>query len=153
MPEIIEYESKMAKKFLVERSLEDIAVKLLTPAPTEEELKQQAAAEAAEAAEAAAATDPEVSADKGSKADLKGGNTSKAEGAEGEAEEEEEEVKEEEKPVVVENDHLEKAALSPPKDPEGLDCLVPALMLSRERLMEILEKALDVTMDWLIQEK
>lgn len=94
-----------------------------------------------------------MSADKGSKAELKGGNASKAEGAEGEAAEEEEEVKEEEKPVVVENDHLEKAAMSPPKDPEGLDCLVPALMLSKERTMEILEKALEITMDWLIQEK
>ena len=39
MPEIVAYESKMGKQFLIERSLEDIAVKLLTPAPTEEELK------------------------------------------------------------------------------------------------------------------
>lgn len=43
--------------------------------------------------------------------------------------------------------------MSPPKDPEGLDCLVPALMLSKERTMEILEKALEITMEWLIQEK
>jgi hypothetical protein len=91
--------------------------------------------------------------DRASKADLRAGKESKAEGAEGEAEEEEEEVKEEEQPVVVENDHMEKAEMSPPKDPEGIDCLVPDLILSAERIMQILEKALDITMDWLIEEK
>lgn len=40
--------------------------------------------------------------------------------------------------------------MSPPKDPEGEDCLIPELILTKERLMEILEKALDVTLDWLI---
>ena len=94
-------------------------------------------------------------ADKASKADLKAGKDSKAEGAaEGEDEEEkEEEAKEEEQPVVVENDHLEKAEMSPPKDPEGIDCLVPDLILSKDKIMAILEKALDIVMDWLIQEK
>jgi len=43
--------------------------------------------------------------------------------------------------------------MSPPQDPEGANCLIPDLMLTKERLTEILEKALDVTLDWLIQEK
>jgi hypothetical protein len=53
----------------------------------------------------------------------------------------------------VENDYIDKAKMSPPQDPEGNNCLIPDLMLTKERLMEFLEKALNVTMDWLIQEK
>ena len=30
---------------------------------------------------------------------------------------------------VIQNDHLTKAALQPPKDPEGIDCLIPDLIL------------------------
>lgn len=41
----------------------------------------------------------------------------------------------------------------PPKDPESNDCLFPDLLLSKERIIEILEKALDITLDWLIDEK
>lgn len=55
--------------------------------------------------------------------------------------------------MVVENDYLTKAEMSPPQDPEGENCLIPDLILTKERLKQILEKALDVTMDWLIQEK
>jgi len=40
VPEIAAFESKMGQKYLVERSLGDIAGTLLTPAPTEEEQKQ-----------------------------------------------------------------------------------------------------------------
>ena len=66
----------------------------------------------------------------------------------------EEEVEVElEKPTVIENDYLDKAGSLPPQDPEGANCLLPELILTKERLMEILNKALDITMDWLIQEK
>ena len=157
VPEIFPYESKMGLKYVIERSLPDITEKLMKPAPTEEEQNQQDADAAQEGAEKEPGTDtPDMSvADKASKADLKAGKDSKAEGAaEGEDEEEkEEEAKEEEQPVVVENDHLEKAEMSPPKDPEGIDCLVPDLILSKDKIMAILEKALDIVMDWLIQEK
>lgn len=88
----------------------------------------------------------------GSKAELKG-KESKTEVAAGEEEEQEEEVKELEKPIVVENDHLEKAEMTPPKDPEGIDCLFPDLLISKERIITILEKALEITMEWLVQEK
>ena len=30
---------------------------------------------------------------------------------------------------VIQNDHLNKASLQPPKDPEGTDCLIPDLIL------------------------
>jgi hypothetical protein len=45
---------------------------------------------------------------------------------------------------------MDKAAMKPPKDPEGIDCLEPNLCITFERLREILENALDMTMDWLI---
>lgn len=48
VPAIDEYTSGMGKTFLVERTLAEIADKLLTPAPTEDELKAKEAAEAAD---------------------------------------------------------------------------------------------------------
>jgi len=48
VPPIAEFDSKMAKKFIVERTLPQIADKLLTPQPTEEEANQQDADQAAE---------------------------------------------------------------------------------------------------------
>ena len=81
----------------------------------------------------------------------KDGGTPKPEGEEDEEEKEEE--KEEFLPEKVENDHMEKAEMQPPKDPEGIDCLVPDLLVSKDRIIEILEKALKVCLDWLIVEK
>ena len=48
MPPIEEFESKMAKKFIIERTVPQIADKLLTPQPTEEEANQQDADQPAE---------------------------------------------------------------------------------------------------------
>lgn len=56
-------------------------------------------------------------------------------------------------PDKIENDHLEKAALKPPKDPEGENTLVPDLLLAQTRMIEILEGALKTVLDWLIAEK
>jgi DNA repair ATPase RecN len=78
-------------------------------------------------------------------------NSEPGEGEEG-GENEEEKV-EVEKPIVVENDYLEKAKASPPQDPEGTNCLIPDLILTKERLVEIVNRALNVTMEWLISEK
>lgn len=127
----------MGQKFIFERSMEEITVKLLTPAPTEEEANKQDA-------DASGELPPGDSLAEGSQ-------EKPAEDEEGEEGKEEE--KELEKPTVVENDYLDKASMLPPKDPEGEDCLIPELILTKERLLEILEKALDVTLDWLIQEK
>jgi hypothetical protein len=41
VPKIVEYTSKMGQKYIFERSLDQITVKLLTPAPTEEEQNKQ----------------------------------------------------------------------------------------------------------------
>ena len=49
---------------------------------------------------------------------------------EGEEEKKDEEEKEVEKPMVVENDYLEKAEMSPPQDPEGNNCLIPDLIIT-----------------------
>lgn len=54
---------------------------------------------------------------------------------------------------VVENDYLTKAAMLPPKDPEGEDTMVPDLILSQQKIVSILEKALTTVLDWLIAEK
>ena len=43
--------------------------------------------------------------------------------------------------------------MKPPKDPEGENTLHPDLILTRERMIEILEKAINVVMDWLVSEK
>ena len=43
--------------------------------------------------------------------------------------------------------------MKPPKDPEGVDTLHPDLILTQERMIEILEKGLNITMDWLVAEK
>ena len=54
---------------------------------------------------------------------------------------------------VIENDHLDKAALSPPQDPEGANTLEPDLIIKQERTIEILKHALDIVSDWLVAEK
>lgn len=52
-------------------------------------------------------------------------------------------------PDVVENDHVEKAELLPPKDPEGNNALVPDLIISENRIVAILEKALNIVCEWI----
>ena len=121
-------------------------MKLLTPAPTEEEQNQQDAD-----ASNADAPSPDLQDNSQTLDKSKGTIDPAAEGEEGEEEKEEENPLE--KPTVVENDYMDKAGMSPPQDPEGANCLIPDLILTKERLTEILEKALDVTLDWLIQEK
>jgi len=48
---------------------------------------------------------------------------------------------------------MEKAAMLPPKDPEGQDTLHPELILTTEKMTEILDKAINIIQDWLVQEK
>lgn len=43
--------------------------------------------------------------------------------------------------------------MKPPKDPEGEDTLHPDLILTSERMTEILERSLQILQDWLVQEK
>jgi hypothetical protein len=86
VPEILPFESKMGKKFLFERSVDDISIKLMTPAPTEEEINQQDADNAQEPSIVDQRETPDPSAAGGSKADLKG-KESKEGVADGEEEE------------------------------------------------------------------
>ena len=51
------------------------------------------------------------------------------------------------------NNILDNANLLPPKDPEGADVMVADLILTKDRIVEILERALDVVSDWLIEQK
>jgi hypothetical protein len=116
--------------------LDEITIKLLTPAPTEEEQNKQ---------------DADVILRQPTPAVIESVDAPRIKTPEEEAEEEAEDLLE--KPTVVENDYLEKAGSLPPQDPEGANCLLPDLILTKERIMEILNKALDITMDWLIQEQ
>jgi hypothetical protein len=49
------------------------------------------------------------------------------------------EVKPNLKPVVVVNDHLEKAESRPPKDPYGNNSVHPDLTLTKEEIIQILD--------------
>jgi len=146
VPGVTDFESKMGRKYLYERKIEEIAEKLITPAPLDEETtaKENEGTDREDGTETPAEPD--------SKLDVSKKGETPAEGEEG-AEGEEEEAKEEFLPDVIANDHLDKAALQPPKDPEGEDTLVPDLLVSKDRIIEILEKALEVCLDWLIVEK
>ena len=72
--------------------------------------------------------------------------------AENPDEEEVEEVKEE---VIkfLENDYMEKAEMTPPKDPYGLDTMHPDLIIANEALFKIVEDSLLKTLNWLMSEK
>ena len=116
----------------------------MKPAPGEDEENQQDA----DAAEGDAIARPESK-------EGTGRNTpgSKKEDGEEEAEGEQEEKAEVLKFDVIENDHIEKANMLPPLDPEGENTMVADLQVSKERLLEVLEKALQTVCNWLIQEK
>ena len=149
VPDIADFESKMGRAYLVERTVDEIAVKLLTPAPTEDEQNPQAedAEQSADGAGEGRAGSPDLADPAKQAAAAKGGDPAAEEG------EEQEEEQEEWLPDAVENDFLEKAEMKPPQDPEGIDTLHPDLILTKDRMVEILEKALAITMDWLVQEK
>ena len=57
------------------------------------------------------------------------------------------------KPDIVENDFLKNAKLFPPQDPEQINTLEGNLILSKERIIFILEEALHKILDWLADEK
>ena len=136
----------MGRAFVYERSMADIAEKLMKPAPTEEEENNQDADKVEE--EAAPEATNEVTKT-GERSQTPAEAAERPEGEEGE----EEEKKEEWLADVVENDFLEKAELQPPKDPEGEDVMVADLILTQERIIEILGKALETVSEWLVEQK
>lgn len=48
---------------------------------------------------------------------------------------------------------MEKAEMSPPQDPYAAETMHADLELTSEKLLEILEKSIKKTMQWLITEK
>lgn len=56
-------------------------------------------------------------------------------------------------PPFKPNDFLQKAEMEPPCDPEGNPTMADGLMISLERVMEILEGSLHVTLTWIMTEK
>lgn len=145
----------------------EIAEKLMKPSTTEEEENtQDADATNDEAQVDHTASDVRVSKEtekekpgSAKSKEKRGGKNTPAEKTteeappEGEEGEAEEEKKEEWLADVVENDFIDNANLLPPKDPEGEDVMVPDLILTKERIVQILERALEVVCDWLIEQK
>ena len=54
---------------------------------------------------------------------------------------------------IIDNDHLDKAALSPPLDPEGESTLVPDLIVKQDKMIDILTGGLQIVLEWLVAEK
>ena len=48
---------------------------------------------------------------------------------------------------------MDKAEMSPPQDPYGAETMHADLELTSDKLLEILEKSIKKTMQWLITEK
>jgi hypothetical protein len=58
-----------------------------------------------------------------------------------------------EEPPFKPNDYLQKAEMEPPCDPQGNQTMVEGLIISLERVIEILDSALMKTLTWLCAEK
>ena len=54
---------------------------------------------------------------------------------------------------VVVNDFLDKAAELPPRDPDGEQTILPDLIISKERIVEILNHTMQIVQEWYLQEK
>lgn len=140
----------MGLQFIYERSMTDIAEMLMKPAPTEEEENAQDADVDAEEQAILDAVRPE-SAKKAEGKQSALTNPPEAADKEGAAEDEVEEEQQDWLADVVENDFLGKAELLPPQDPEGQNVMVPDLILTRDRILELLERALETVCEWLIE--
>lgn len=67
-----------------------------------------------------------------------------------EEEGEDEEDQEPSEPPFLPNDYIEKAELEPPQDPDGTECIHPNLIVSHERIVQILTEGLLTTLTWLM---
>ena len=151
VPEIEEFESTMGQKFVVERSYTQIAEKLMKPAPSEEEENNQDADKAEEDKDIqkSASQLKDVKTPEQPPANLKSGTSQEHL----DEENVEEEKKEELQAVVVETDFIDKANLSPPQDPEGEQTMVSDLVLSMEKIIDILKISLEKVCKWLLSEQ
>ena len=161
----------MENEYIRERPLQEIIDKLMVPQEEEEEEKADEAAEAEDSAvERAASSAAEekgkasalsnkrqsISKDppgKDSKTAVAAKNESQAEIAADQEDGENEEEQKEEPIKFLENDYMEKAEMSPPKDPFGNDTMHPNLIIENAALLKIVEDSLLKTMSWLLAEK
>ena len=132
----------MGQKCIVERSLDDITEKLMQPAPSEEEENAQ---EGDGGSSARSHVSARSSSMRGSQLEVGSAKGSQ----EGEVEEKPKEMEAD----VIENDFIEKANLLPPQDPAGEETLIPDLVLTKDQISAILEKALNTVLQWLMDEK
>ena len=68
-------------------------------------------------------------------------------------EENEEDEKKDEEPKFLPNDYLDKAEMSPPKDPYGSDTMHPDLLILHDNLKKIVEESLTRALQWIMVEK
>lgn len=54
---------------------------------------------------------------------------------------------------VIVNDHLDKANLLPPQDPDGEQTMVADLVMTKDHILDILTNAMLAVQEWLCQEK
>ena len=169
VPTVTDFKSEMENEYIRERPLQEIIDKLMVPQEEEEEEKAEEAAEAEESAveraASSAAEDKKASAmsnrkqstskdppGKDSKTAIDSRKESQAEIPADQEDGEEEEVKDE--PIkFLQNDYMEKAEMSPPKDPFGNDTMHPNLIIENTALYKIVEDSLLKTMSWLLSEK
>ena len=130
VPEISDFKSEMGNPYVRERTFEEIAKRLMEP--PREEIDEDAAppqeAPQQDAPKPGSAMSVVMS-------------------------EEAEEPKEPEEPPFKPNDYLQKAEMEPPHDPEGNATMQPDLIISAERIIEILNNALQVVLIWIMAEK
>ena len=160
----------MENEYIRERPLQEIIDKLMVPQEEEEEEKADEAAEAEESAVERAASSAQedkkasalsnkrqsISKDppgKDSKTAVAAKNESQADIAADQEDGENEEEQKEEPIKFLENDYMEKAEMSPPKDPFGNDTMHPNLIIENAALLKIVEDSLLKTMSWLLSEK
>lgn len=147
------FETECGNSYLVERTLEEIATVIYTPAPTEAELEEIRKKEEEEERlrkEAEERAAEEAAAAKGKKGAAAKAPPKKVE----EAPAEEEKADEEEKPPEPEPSPAEaKAALKPPQDPFGEQVLHQELLYSEDELRDRLHSTMQKFLSWIFMEK
>lgn len=170
VPKVTDFKSEMQNEYIRERPLQEIIDNLMVPQEEEEDEKADDHADGDEAADeqpratSSAQEDKKASAlsqkrgslskdapGKDSKVAVK--NDSQAEIAVEQEEGEDEEEKKEEPIKFLMNDYIEKAEMTPPKDPFGNDTMHPDLIIENSALYKIVEDSLVKTMNWLLSEK
>lgn len=131
----------MGNKYVRERPLEEIIQKLLTPQEEEEEKAEVVAEVPVPNSPSPTITDPKASALSAKKTSVPNLKDVKEKTQANEPVvtievEEKEEVKEQ--PIkFLANDYMEKAEMSPPKDPYGNDTMHPNLIITPDKLMNV----------------